>query len=303
MHSFEIVPTMDLFIRILEVIFPVIAVVGVGAWAGRFHQPEMAVANRLNMDYFTPAMVFTVLANGDFHVREFAWLAIAAALAMFATGLIGYVTARVLNEAPKTVALPIMINNSGNLGIPLALLAFGKEGMAAAVVLFLVSNTIHFSIGPWILDHNARVSAVWKTPVLIAATLGLTCNLVELHIWAPLMFALRMLGDISVPLMLFALGVRLCDVRFSESPTSLVAAIVRPVSGIATAAFFGWAMHLPPLQTAELILFGSLPPAVMNYMFAERYNQEPQKVASIVMIGNIAGLIFIPLALLIVLPR
>ena len=99
---------------------------GVGVWAGRFHQPEMAVANRLNMDYFTPAMVFTVLANGDFHIREFTWLAIAAALAMFATGLIGYVTARVLNEAPKTVALPIMINNSGNLGIPLALLAFGK---------------------------------------------------------------------------------------------------------------------------------------------------------------------------------
>jgi predicted permease len=117
------------------------------------------------------------------------------------------------------------------------------------------------------------------------------------------MYALRMLGDISVPLMLFALGVRLCDVRFSESTTSLVAAVVRPVSGIATAAFFGWAMNLPPLQTAELILFGSLPPAVMNYMFAERYNQEPQKVASIVMIGNIAGLVFIPIALLIVLPH
>ena len=294
---------MDLFIRILEVIFPVIAVVGVGVWAGRFHQPEMAVANRLNMDYFTPAMVFTVLANGDFHIREYAWLAIAAALAMLATGLIGYVTARMLNEAPKTVALPIMINNSGNLGIPLALLAFGKEGMAAAVVLFLVSNTIHFSVGPWILDHDAKISAVWKTPVLIAAALGLACNLTQLDIWSPLMFAVSMLGDISVPLMLFALGVRLCDVRFSESATSLVASIVHPVSGIASAAFFAWVMSLPPLQTAALILFGSLPPAVMNYMFAERYNQEPHKVASIVMIGNILGLIFIPLALVIVLPR
>lgn len=294
---------MELFVRILEVIFPVIAVVLVGLWAGRKHKPEMAVANRLNMDYFTPAMVFTVMAGGDFHIREYGWLAMSAAVSVFACGGLGYLTARVLGEAPKTVGLPIMINNSGNLGIPLALLAFGKEGMAAAVVLFLVSNTIHFTIGPWILDHNARISDVWKIPMIQAAILGLLCNVLEWHIWQPLMFAIRMLGDISVPLMLFALGVRLCDVKFSESTASLVAAVVRPLAGMGTAALIGWSLDLPQAFTAQLILFGSLPPAVLNYMFAERYNQEPHKVASIVMIGNIAGLIFIPIALLIVLPR
>jgi len=294
---------MELFIRIVEVIFPVIAVVGVGAWAGRRHQPEMAVANQLNMDYFVPAMVFVVLAAGDFQVGEYAWLAAGAAFSIFASGLIGYATARCLHEAPKTLALPIMINNSGNLGIPLAMLAFGQTGVAAAVVLFLVSNIIHFTIGPWILDHQARVSAVWKTPVVLAAAAGLVCNVAGVHIWQPLLIALRMLGDISVPLMLFALGVRLCDVRFSESRAALIAAVVRPVAGMLTGAFAGWALGLPEALTAQLILFGSLPPAVMNYMFAERYNQEPQKVASIVMIGNIAALVFVPLALLIVLPR
>ncbi len=294
---------MDLFIRILEVIFPVIAVVLVGFWAGRKNKPEMMVANRLNMDYFTPAMVFTVMAGGDFHIREYVWLAGGAAISIFACGLIGYLTARALREAPKTVGMPIMINNSGNLGIPLALLAFGKEGMAAAVVLFLVSNTIHFIIGPWILDPKASISDVWKIPMIQAAALGLVFNVMQIHLWQPLMFAIRMLGDISVPLMLFALGVRLCDVKFSESTPSLVAAVVRPLAGMGTAALVGWSLNLSDAFIAQLILFGSLPPAVLNYMFAERYNQEPQKVASIVMIGNIAGLIFIPLALLIVLPR
>lgn len=294
---------MELFVRILEVIFPVIAVVLVGFWAGRKHKPEMLVANRLNMDYFTPAMVFTVMAGGDFHIREYSWLALGAAISILACGLIGYLTARMLGEAPKTVGLPIMINNSGNLGIPLALLAFGKEGMAAAVVLFLVSNTIHFTIGPWILDPQGRISDIWKIPMIQAAILGLVFNVMELQLWHPLMFAIRMLGDISVPLMLFALGVRLCDVTFSESKASLVAAVVRPLAGMGTAAAIGWLLDLPQAFIAQLILFGSLPPAVLNYMFAERYNQEPHKVASIVMIGNIAGLVFIPLALLIVLPR
>ena len=294
---------MELFVRILEVIFPVIAVVMVGFWAGRKNKPEMVVANRLNMDYFTPAMVFTVMAGGDFHIREYSWLALGAAISIFACGLIGYLTARGLDEAPKTVGLPIMINNSGNLGIPLALLAFGKEGMSAAVVLFLVSNTIHFIIGPWILDPKARISDVWKIPMIQAAILGLLCNVMQIHLWQPLMFALKMLGDISVPLMLFALGVRLCDVKYSESKAALVSAVVRPVAGMGTAALIGWMMDLSAPFIAQLILFGSLPPAVLNYMFAERYHQEPHKVASIVMIGNIAGLVFIPLALIIVLPR
>ena len=46
-----------------------------------------------------------------------------------------------------------------------------------------------------------------------------------------------------------------------------------------------------------LFVFGALPPAVLNFLFAERYRQEPQRVASIVLIGNLAALIFLPLAL------
>ncbi|HTJ95957.1 MAG TPA: AEC family transporter, partial [Rhodocyclaceae bacterium] len=58
---------------------------------------------------------------------------------------------------------------------------------------------------------------------------------------------------------------------------------------------------LDHLQTAMLIVFGALPPAVLNYMFAERYNQEPDKVAAIVLTGNLASLLFVPLALAFVL--
>jgi predicted permease len=50
-------------------------------------------------------------------------------------------------------------------------------------------------------------------------------------------------------------------------------------------------------DAAMLILFGALPPAVLNFIFAERYRQEPERVASIVMIGNTASLAVIPLTL------
>ncbi|NTV12130.1 MAG: AEC family transporter, partial [Zoogloea sp.] len=58
---------------------------------------------------------------------------------------------------------------------------------------------------------------------------------------------------------------------------------------------------LPAGERGMLLVFGALPPAVLNYIFAERYRQEPEKVASIVLIGNVAALAFLPLALAVAL--
>ena len=217
--------------------------------------------------------------------------------------MVGLIAARVSGVLPKTIVPPMMFNNCGNLGLPLALLAFGKEAMPAAVVMFLISNMLQFSFGAWLLDHNARLRYLWKVPVLLATILGLGLNLIGMHLWAPLMTAIRMLGDISVPLMMFALGVRLADMTLAEGRVGLAVAVLRPVSGMALAYLVGWSLNLTADQNAQLILFGALPPAVLNYIFAERYSQEPEKVASMVLIGNVAALVFIPLALLIVLHK
>jgi predicted permease len=139
--------------------------------------------------------------------------------------------------------------------------------------------------------------------VLFATVLGLGLNLSNVHVWEPLMTGVRLLGEISVPLMMFALGVRLADMTLAESHLGILIAVLRPVSGVLLAYLFGWGLDLTEFQRNQLILFGALPPAVLNYIFAERYCQEPAKVASMVMIGNIASLISIPLALLLVLPR
>jgi malate permease and related proteins len=60
-------------------------------------------------------------------------------------------------------------------------------------------------------------------------------------------------------------------------------------------------LQLTPLQNSLLFLFGALPPAVLNYLVAERYRQDPGKVASIVMLGNLAAFVSLPVALAFVL--
>ena len=290
-----------IFLHILEIVFPLVAVVSVGVWAGRRHRPEMDVANQLNMDYFLPALVLGVLVKGDFHISEFARLGLGTFLLVAASGLAGLITARLSRTSPKTIVPSMMFNNCGNLGLPLAVLAFGEDAMPAAVVMFLVSNMLHFSFGAWFLNHKARLRDLWKVPVLLATVVGLGLNLAEVTMWAPLMTAIRMLGEVSIPLMMFALGVRLAQMTLAEFHLGLLIAVVRPVAGIALAYAVGWSLNLTGIQHAQLIVFGALPPAVLNYMFAERYSQEPEKVASMVLIGNVAALVFIPLALMFVL--
>ena len=290
-----------IFLHILEIVFPLVAVVSVGVWAGRRHRPEMDVANQLNMDYFLPALVLGVLVKGDFHISEFSRLGLGTFLLVAASGLAGLITARLSRTSPKTIVPSMMFNNCGNLGLPLAVLAFGEDAMPAAVVMFLVSNMLQFSFGAWLLDHKARLRDLWKVPVLLATVLGLGLNLAEMPMWAPLMTAIRMLGEVSIPLMMFALGVRLAQMTLAEFHLGLLIAVVRPVTGIALAYAVGWSLNLTGIQHAQLIVFGALPPAVLNYMFAERYSQEPEKVASMVLIGNVAALVFIPLALMFVL--
>ena len=237
-----------IFLHIFEIVFPLVAVVSVGVWAGRRHQPEMDVANRLNMEYFLPALVLAVLVNGDFHISEFARLGLGTFLLIIGSGLVGIIAARLSGVMPKTIVPSMMFNNCGNLGLPLAVLAFGKDAMPAAVVMFLVSNMLHFSFGAWLLDHKSRLRDLWKVPVLLATVLGLGLNLAEVHMWAPLMTAIRMLGDVSIPLMMFALGVRLAEMTLAEMHVGLLIAVLRPVSGMALAFVIGWSLNLTNIQ-------------------------------------------------------
>jgi len=90
-------------------------------------------------------------------------------------------------------------------------------------------------------------------------------------------------------------------VTFKEWRLAIGTAVIRPLVGMALAWGLVQMLDLGTREAAMLIVFGALPPAVLNFMFAERYNQEPQRVASIVLIGNLLALVFLPLALALVL--
>lgn len=283
--------------EVLSIVFPVFGVVLVGYLYARRHAPDMSAANRVNLDVFVPALVFHVVASRDFRPMEFLGLALGGALVVFGSGLVGLIAARLLRMDWRTLVPPMMFVNSGNMGLPLALLAFGQEGLAAALVLFLIENVLHFTVGLKMLDRRASMLGVLRMPLMLATFAGLAVSWLRVPIPAAVATAVEMLSQISIPLMLFSLGVRLREADPRLWRVGLLGAVLRPASGLAVALLFLWAVGLPGQLPEQLILFAVLPPAVLNFMLAEKYRQEPTLVAAIVIWGNLASLVLIPVTL------
>jgi predicted permease len=291
-----------MLLRIISILFPLFAIVALGYVVGKRARPDLAHANKLNMDVFVPALVFAALVSRPFRPENDIPLLLATLAMVVGSGLVAWALARMMKIDPRTLVPPVMFNNCGNLGLPLAVLAFGDEALAPMVVMFMISNLLHFSFGAWLLDHRVRILTIWKVPSVLATIAGLVVGMSGIPVWEPLLVSIKMVGDIAIPLMLIGLGVRLADSQISSVRLGLVGAVLRPVVGMALAALLLAFFDFPPLQKALILVFGALPPAVLNFIFAERYGQEPDKVASMVLIGNVAALVFLSVALAIVLP-
>jgi predicted permease len=177
------------------------------------------------------------------------------------------------------------------------LLAFGPAHFGAAVALFSVSNLFHFSLGARITSASARTRDLLTSPLMIATALGFASALTGLRPPDVLLSGLKLLGDALLPMMLFALGVRLTSLNRAGLALGLLGALARPLLGLAIGIPLAWALGLEGAARGQLLLFAALPPAVMQFMLAERYHQEPDKVAAMIMLGNALAVVFVPLAL------
>jgi malate permease and related proteins len=283
--------------RVLGIILPVFGIILLGFVYARREKPDMTWVNRINVNVLAPALIFTALASKDFDLATNAKLILGAIGVVAGSGLLAWPFARLLHADPRTFVPPMMFNNCGNMGLPIAALAFGPVGLSAMVAIFTMSNLLHFTVGVHIVNRDAAFWPVFRNPMVVATFAGFAFAL--FHPPAPewLMLAIKITGDAMIPLMLISLGVRMATVSWGGWNLGVIGALVCPLTGIAMAALLTPLLGLDSTQSGLLILFGCLPPAVLNFMVAEQYDQEPSKVASIVLIGNAASIIFVPVGL------
>ncbi|ART79236.1 AEC family transporter [Oceanisphaera avium] len=285
-----------MFVTLINIVVPVFAVVALGWWFGRRQIGDMNFVNAANVLIFCPALVFSALLDNPVHLRESGLLILAGLLLILIPGAILYALP-ILGLERRTMAMGGMFRNTGNIGIPLMMLAYGEDKLGAIIILFVLSNIVHFSLGLFMLSHSAGRWQWLKNPLVWAALLGIM--LADQPAMVPdfILTSSRLLGQISVPLMLFALGVRLSQGAIDKLGFALRVNLIYLAVGAVSFMLVAMSLPLSKDWLQLLALSALLPPAVLNYLLCEQYQCQPKQMASIVLLGNVLSVFIIPVVI------
>ena len=289
-----------MFAQVVGILFPVFALAIVGFFIGRWLKPDFKPINRINMDVLVPALVFSSLAVMPMQMGQLPLLT-ASIVAVLLPGILMLPICKIFKLNFKVWTPSNMFRNSGNLAIPLFTYTFGDTALAPAVLLFVISSCAHISIGIALLSNGNPIKQMVKMPVFLAALLGVILNISGVGIWKPLYDAADLLGGAAIPIMLLSLGSQMCNIRLSGLKVGIICTILTFITGAIAFITIYLLIPLPILHLQMMLLFTMLPPAVMNYMFAERFNIEPETVASMVLFSNFFSIITLPIVLVIAL--
>lgn len=282
---------------LINIVVPVFAVVAVGLVFGRRQtNTDMGFVNLANVLIFCPALVFSALLDNPIRLDASLPLILAGVLLILIPGAVLY-GLHFKGLERRTLALGGMFRNTGNIGIPLMMLAYGEDQLGAIIILFVLSNLIHFSLGLYLLSRSAGRWQWLKNPLVWAALLGLLLADHQASLPDFVLTSSRLLGQISVPLMLFALGVRLSQGEIGHIGLALRVNLTYLLVGALSFIGIAWWLPLSREWLQLLALSVMLPPAVLNYLLCEQYSCQPNKMASIVLLGNLLSVLIIPVVI------
>ncbi len=291
-----------MFLQILEITAPVFFLALIGyVWRRSGLNFDIAFVSRLSMQVAVPALIFSVLSRMEVDPVAFRNLALAS-LALYALiGVGALALAQAAGLSKRVYLSPMIFGNTGNVGLPIALFAYGEQGLAYAMVVFAVMAALSFTVGIWLVTGESSPVEVLKQPIFHASALGI---LFASQGWqAPKVVAttLALTGQIAIPMMLITLGVAVAQLNVRDVGRALWISLAKAALCAGAALAVVSVFALDPIASGALILQAIMPVAVTNYLLAARYGAQPEVVAGLVVVSTLVSILVAPAALALLL--
>jgi predicted permease len=284
--------------ELFAVLAPVFIVAGIGfAWARSGHAYPTDFIARLVMTIGTPSLVLSTLSRTELDAGAFGSMAIACVLTMLAMAILGTILGRVFRQDWRVLVPAFIFPNTGNMGLPISLYAFGEHGLALAVAFFLTLSTFQFTVGIAISGGAASIRDLLRNPIVISLGLSLPIIFFKLELPRWLGNTVDLLGGMTIPLMLLTLGVSLASIKLNHVGKGMLLGGLRILLGAGVGWGLGHALGMEPLAHAVLVVQSSMPVAVFNYLLAVRANRSPEQVANLVMCSTVLSFVLLPVIL------
>ena len=293
---------MNLALTVLEIVAPVFLLAAVGyAWVRLGFEYRIEFVTQLSMTLGVPCLIFVSLMKTDVDPQALTALTLASIAAYGAVTVAAWALIAVMRLDLRTWLAPVIFGNTGNLGLPLALFAFGEIGLDYAVVVFAVMAVWSFTFGVWLVAGGGSPWKVVKEPLVGATLLG------ALFLWqgweTPVFVTntLSLIGQMAIPLMLITLGVAVARLDTAGAGRALVVSVLKLALCVGLAWAVGRAFALDDVAFAVLVLQVSTPVAVTSYLLASKYGADAQAVAGLVVVSTLVSVLSLPLLLAVLL--
>ncbi len=289
---------MNLLVTVLQIVAPVFLLALIGfIWVKRGHEYRVAFVTQLAMSFSVPCLIFVALMKADIDRNALAGTFFATCVAYLLVTVVFVVIVKVMQLEVRTYLAPLIFGNTGNLGLPLALFAFGEVGLSYAIVIFAVMAVYSFSFGVWLVSGGGSLVKVIKEPLVGATLLGalFLYNGWQTPEW--LTNTLELVGQMAIPLMLITLGVALARLKADSFGRAFGLSLVKVLICTGLAWGTGLYFNLEPIALAVLVMQIGTPVAVTSYLLAEKYGAKSGEVAGLVVVSTLLSVITIPITL------
>ena len=289
---------MNLALTVLEIVAPVFLLAGLGfTWVKLGFEYRIQFVTRLAMTLAVPCLLFTSLMQSQIDPAALTALSLAALTGYVLLTVAAWIIVQITGLELRSTLPAMIIGNTGNLGLPLALFAFGDQGLSYALVIFAISGIYGFTFGVWVVSGGGSLTRLVKEPMVGATLLG------ALFLWQGwetprfLTNTLDLIGQMAIPLMLLTLGVAVARLQPGRLSRAFWLVTVRLPICIGIAWAVGRWFALDPVAFGVLVVQLSTPVAVTSYLLAEKYGADSDQVAGMVVVSTLLALLTLPLTL------
>ncbi len=285
---------------ILEVtrhVTPAFIVIGLGYLFNRVFKNGIETLVGVSMSLLIPSFAFVHLYQMELQAGQLNTLFLSAWIILLLPGVLAWLFFQRKGMNHRGLYLPIMFMNSVNLPFPILLSAFGEEAFPFALVFYLASLLGIFTLGSLIVAEKKGFLQLFKEPVVYAIALALWMNLGEVDVPEVLIHPLSLLESATIPMVLLVLGMQLSRVKIRQWKLPMLAGMFRLGGGIIAALLCIWVFQLEGLPKKVVLLEAVMPSAVIGALVAEKYQADPELVASTVALTTFASIFIIPLTL------
>lgn len=284
----------------VNVVLPVFIVAGIGFVLERTLRPPIAPFNQLALYVLMPSLIFTSLLKVDFQSElplKITLFALLLAVVMLALAFVIIRLGRLDRATGSAFMLTAAFPNLGNYGLPVALLAFGPDGLAFALVLLAMQTVYGLTLSIFIASSSnaslgRSVAQVFRQPMIYAVAAALALNLAQIPLPAFLDAALALPSQAAIPVMLTVLGMQVASSARIERPGLVAVAVV---NRLVVGTLVGWGLTallgIEGLARDVMIVGSAMPTAVFTTLTATQFDAQPRFVSSVVVAGTLASIV------------